>query len=142
MTATAIITETEVVITSDNTADVIIAATQGLEGPKGDKGDAGENVIFGDAITDDALILLVSGECYQLININRDSDNVITSSDIIWAGGAAGVFTTTVKNNAFLAIDAYTMTYVIDDVDKLVTQPTVTRNSDGAVIVKPELTVA
>lgn len=79
--------------------------------------------------TDLQLKELVMNGGYAMTAINYDSDKVITTASVIWPDGSAGVFTTTVKNTEFLEVDAFTITHV--DSGKTVTQPAVTRDSDG-----------
>lgn len=87
-----------------------------------------------------SLIEIVSAEGYQLVNINRDSDSVITTASVIWPDGKSGTFTTLVKNTTWLTIDSFSITYNGAPV-KTITQPAVTRDINGAVTTKPLLTI-
>lgn len=87
-----------------------------------------------------SLIEWTTAEAYELTAINYDSDGVVTTATVKWPDGSAGVFTVTVKNTAFLAVDAYTITHVV--LAKTVTQATMTRDASGNITVKPALTVA
>lgn len=83
---------------------------------------------------------IVSAEGYEPTSITYGDNGVIESATVLWPDGSVGVYTTTTKNAAFSAVDAFTITHA--DSGKTVTQPAVTRNSSGAVTVKPALTVS
>lgn len=83
---------------------------------------------------------IVSAEGYELTAITYDSGGVVETATVLWPDGSTGVYTTTVKNTQFSAVDAFTITHA--DSGKTVTQSAVTRNSTGAVTVKPTLTVS
>lgn len=87
------------------------------------------------------LISWVSGENYEALTINRDSDSAITTATIKWPDGVTGTFATTLKNPSFLVPDSYTITYS-GSPTRTITQAAVTRDVNGAVTVKPALTVA
>jgi len=82
-----------------------------------------------------ALVEWTTGENFRLPTINRDSDDVITTATVKWPDGYTGVFTTLVKDNTFLTIDSFTITHG----STTITQPLITRNSNGAAIVVPDL---
>jgi hypothetical protein len=80
-------------------------------------------------------------QAFQLVSATRDSNGAIISANIVWPDGAAGVFTTDSASVLFPgAIDAWHATYLAT-VTKTVTQPAVTRDVDGAVIVQPAITI-
>jgi hypothetical protein len=84
-----------------------------------------------------------AGECYEATAVIFDSDGVPTTATVKWPDGSAGTWTitpTTGKNTTWLAVDGYSITHTGSG--KTVTQPTVTRDGNGAVTVKPALTVA
>ena len=82
-------------------------------------------------------------EAFQLVLATRNSDGAITTATIAWPDGATGVFTGLVLSSAFPgAVDSWSATYVGTNKSLTVTQPTVTRNSDGAVTVQPAPTIA
>lgn len=89
--------------------------------------------------TNEDLLVWVAAEAYPSFTPVRDSADVITTATLTWPDGSAGVFTTTVKNNTFSAIDAFTVTHAASG--RTVTQPTMTRDSIGNVTVRPALTV-
>ena len=90
---------------------------------------------------DQELIEIVSAEGYELLSITRDLDGVPNTATVKWPDGTAGVFTTVTKNSTWLSVDAFTVTYLGSTI-KTVTQAAVTRDSSGAVITKPQLTVS
>ena len=88
--------------------------------------------------------LKVFAKDYEMLlsgTITRDSNNVVTTSGVVWPDGSTGVFTATTVNTTFKCVDAYTVTYV-NGTTKTVTQPAVTRNANGYVITYPVATVA
>lgn len=73
--------------------------------------------------------------------ITRNADEAVTSAPVVWPDGALGTFTATVLSSSFPgAVDAYTVTYG-SPVTRTYTQPTMTRDSAGAVTVRPALVV-
>lgn len=80
-------------------------------------------------------------QSFQLVSSTRDANSAIISASIVWPDGVLGVFTTDVASTAFPgAIDAWHATYVSTP-SKLITQPTVTRDANGAVITQPAITI-
>lgn len=74
-------------------------------------------------------------------DITRDSDGVATSAAVQWPDGATGTYTaTSVADDG--AVNAYTVTHVAGGATKTVTQPEMTRDDDGNVIRRPEMTVS
>jgi hypothetical protein len=79
---------------------------------------------------------------FRLISATRNSDGAITTATIEWPDGTDGVYTADTLSATFLgATDAWHATYA-GTPSKTVTQPAVTRNSDGAVTVQPAITIA
>ncbi|NOV28004.1 hypothetical protein E5S69_31455 [Cupriavidus necator] len=79
---------------------------------------------------------------FQLVSATRDANGAITTASIKWPDGTSGVFTTDVASTAFPgAIDAWHATYAGTPA-KTVTQPAVTRDSNGAVTVQPAITIS
>lgn len=89
---------------------------------------------------DDELIKWTAGKNYELINITRDAEGRVTSASAIWPDGSTGTYTATNYNATHEVYDGYTISHT--DSGKTVTQAAVTRNSEGAIITKPQLTVA
>ena len=74
--------------------------------------------------------------------ITRDANDAATSAPVVWPDGTPGTYTATTVSTAFPgAVDAYTITYG-SPVTLTYTQPAVTRNSNGAVTIRPAITVA
>lgn len=90
---------------------------------------------------DDWLLEAAQSEGYEMTPITRDVDSVITTGTVRWPDGTAGVFTTVTKNNTWLTVDAYTLTYAGTPA-KTLTQPLVTRDANGAVTVKPLIIIS
>ena len=73
--------------------------------------------------------------------ITRDTNGAATSASVVWPDGATGTYTGTASSTVLGAIDTYAITHV-GSPTKTYTQPTVTRDSSGAVTVRPAITVA
>lgn len=84
---------------------------------------------------------VVSSGGYELTSRTVDSDGVIVTAVALWPNGIVGTFTTLVKNTSFVVIDSYSVTYVSPSRTWTITQPTVTRNSNGEITDKPPLVV-
>ncbi len=89
--------------------------------------------------TNEELRAWAAAEAYPSFTPSRDSDGVITTATLTWPDGSAGVFTTVVKNATFLVIDSFTVTHTASG--RTITQPTMTRDSNGNVTVRPALTI-
>lgn len=80
--------------------------------------------------------LLIAG------SITRDSNQAVTSAAVVWPDGKPGTFTALVLSTAFPgAVDSYKITYG-SPIIKTFTQPTVTRNTVGAVTNVPQIVVS
>jgi len=88
---------------------------------------------------DQALKEWTQGKDFEMLTITRDVDGRITSATVKWPDGSSGVFTATNWNATHEVYDGYTITHA--DSSKTVTQAAVTRNAEGAVTIKPALTV-
>lgn len=80
------------------------------------------------------------GECYEATALTRDANDAVTTATVKWPDGSAGTFTATTINATWNTVDAYTVSHTSSGLT--VTQAAVTRNANGAVTVKPALTVA
>lgn len=94
----------------------------------------------GPLAVDQRLREWTEAESYEVTSVNRDADGVVTTATVKWPDGSGGTFTTTTKNDDFLAIDAYTISHT--ESGKTVAQAAVTRDGDGSVTTKPALTVS
>lgn len=80
-------------------------------------------------------------QTFRLVGATRDANEAIVTADIVWPDGVSGVFTTDLANAEFHgAIDAWHATY-LGTPSKLITQPAVTRDTGGAVIAQPVITI-
>ncbi len=87
------------------------------------------------------LIEWAHGGDWQPINITYDpTEGFVTTATVLWPDGSSGVFTPTDWNVTHEAWDGYYITHI--DSGQTVTQPAVTRNSEGAVTIKPQLIVS
>ena len=74
--------------------------------------------------------------------ITRDANEAVTSAQVVWPDGTTGVFTATTLSTLFPgAVDAYTVTY-LGATTVTYTQPLMTRDTSGAVTVRPAITVS
>lgn len=81
-------------------------------------------------------------QAFRLVTATRNSDGAITSAQIEWPDGTTGTYTADALSANFPgATDAWHATYA-GSVAKTVTQPAVTRNSEGAVTVQPAITIS
>ena len=75
--------------------------------------------------------------------ITRDSNGAATAATATWPDGATGAYTALVVSSSFAgAVDSYSVTHVVGGVTTTYTQPTLTRDSTGAVTNRPAMTVA
>lgn len=80
----------------------------------------------------------VASNAYQMTGATYDSDYVLSGANILWPDGATGLYTRITKNNDFLDVDSYSVTYVKAPLSYTVTQPTVTRDAVGNITVCPQ----
>lgn len=93
------------------------------------------------SLSDRVLLLQwAAGDNYEFTSTTYDVDGVVTSATVRWPDEEVGVFTTISKNATFLTVDAYTVTHA--GMGLTVTQAAVTRDADGRITVKPELSIA
>ena len=81
-------------------------------------------------------------QAFTATSVTRNVNNVITTASIVWPDGATGTLTTDIINTTFNTINAWHATHILNGVTKTVTQTAVTRNSSGAVIAQPVLTIS
>jgi hypothetical protein len=74
-------------------------------------------------------------------SITRDSNDTMLTATVIWPDGTPGTFTTDVTSVDWPgAIDAYHITYGSPTINTY-TQPLMTRDTSGGVIVVPDIEV-
>lgn len=74
--------------------------------------------------------------------ITRDANGVATSAPVVWPDGTVGTYTADTVSTAFPgAVDGYHITYG-SPVTRTYTQPTVTRDSNGAVTARPAVVIS
>lgn len=96
-----------------------------------------------NTIQQSALLQWAYAQTFRLVSATRDTNEAIVTASIIWPDGSTGTFTTDVASTSFPgAIDAWHATYVNNGVTKTVTQPAVTRDTNGAVTAQPAITIA
>lgn len=86
-----------------------------------------------------AVIAAIAASPDQIIvgAITRDDDGAALSAGVVWPDGDIGTYTATTVSTDFPgSVDAYTVTKG----STTFTQPAVTRDSEGAVVVRPAIT--
>ena len=91
-------------------------------------------------VENNELIKWTAGKNYEPQVITRDGEGLITSMTVKWPDGSAGTYTATDYNVTHETYDGFTISHT--DSGKTVTQAAVTRDTEGAIINKPALTVA
>lgn len=93
--------------------------------------------------TEETFVAWVSSESYMMTTTTFDSNEAISSGTVVWPDGVDGEFVTDIFSVTFPgAIDAYHMTYESPSgITVVITQPLVTRDSNGYVIVLPVLII-
>lgn len=86
------------------------------------------------------LIKWTQGKNWEPVDITYDSELRVTSATVKWPDGSLGTYTATDYNATHEIYDGFTITHT--DSGLTVTQPAVTRGTDGQVTHKPNLTVA
>ena len=78
---------------------------------------------------------------FRVTSVTRRADGAVTSANIAWPDGTLGVYTALVFNAKITnATDSWQATYV-GTTTKTILQPTITRDSTGAVIVQPDIII-
>jgi hypothetical protein len=97
-----------------------------------------------EAMRDQALMTWALAGTYSLSSVTRDSNDAIVTAAVTWPNGQSGVFTTITASTAFPgAVDSYSVTYLFGAGGvRTITQPTITRDSNGAVAVQPALVLS
>lgn len=88
---------------------------------------------------EETLVEWTQGKDYEPLSITRDGEGRVTSMTVQWPDGSSGTYTATDYNATHEVYDGFTITHV--DSGSTITQSAVTRNADGAIIVKPALIV-
>lgn len=82
------------------------------------------------------------GTIFRVVSASRNEAGAITTASITWPSGVTGTFTADTFSQEFPgAVDAWHATYQQDGAAKVVTQPAVTRDANGAVILQPAITI-
>lgn len=106
---------------------------------EGNTGLAVSGDVF-DAIKETELNEMLLNEIYGVLSTTINDDDVISSAVIQWQDGESGVVTMTDYNEDFTSYDGYNITY-LGTPNKTLTQPTVTRDVDGNITIKPNKTI-
>lgn len=95
----------------------------------------------GEGGSGNSLLSWAYANTFRLVSATRDDNGAIITANIIWPDGVTGTFTTDVASTDFPgAIDAWHATYASTP-SKTITQPTVTRDDNGAVTAQPAITI-
>lgn len=99
-------------------------------------------ITMGAYVLNAQLVAWTEAGAYEAVDIFMDTTypSVVSSANVVWPDGSAGLFYATTIDATWEAINAYAVTHTASG--KTVTQAAVTRNTDGLVTTKPILTVA
>jgi hypothetical protein len=98
----------------------------------------GTNVLLGGAISVvDNRVAVKNPDLLIVGNITRNAAGVVMSADVVFPDGTPGIYTT-LSVDASGAVNSYKITY---GTSITYTQPTITRNSDGAATYVPQIVV-
>jgi hypothetical protein len=104
---------------------IVISNEQGAQGPTGPAGIVNNSTLAMEPE------LLITG------SITRNSSGVVTSAAVVWSDGTTGTYTSLTFDSATGAVNSYQITKG----SAIYTQPTLTRNSAGAVTNRPAIVV-
>lgn len=76
---------------------------------------------------------MLLNELYAVNSVTKNSDGIISSAEVTWQDGVVGMLTYEDYNTVWRAYDSYKITYL----NKIVSQPRVTRDDDGTIINSP-----
>ena len=93
-----------------------------------------------ESMSNQEIIQEAASRGFQMLTPDVDADGIVLSSPVVWSDGSTGTYTMLEKNATFLGVDSWEVTY--DRRGKTVTQPTVTRDSNGNIIVNPALVLS
>lgn len=102
-----------------------------------------QNYAYGGANAHSKLLIAwTEAESYQPVTVTYHGtyEYTVSTMTVKWPDGAGGTFTTDTINATWEGIDAYHITH--NGSSQTITQAAVTRNGDGNVTAKPNLTVA
>jgi hypothetical protein len=99
-------------------------------------------ITHGAYVLNAQLVAWTEAGAYSPTSVFMDTTftTVVSSANVIWPDGSAGLFYTTNIDATWEAVNAYAITHTASG--KTVTQAAVTRDTNGQVVSKPVLTVA
>lgn len=98
-------------------------------------GGGGGGTVDGDA----ELVAWTAGEAYQATSATYDASGIVSTATVVWPDGGTGTLTVTASSAEHGTVDGYNITHT--ERGRRVTQPTVTRATDGTPTTVPALTV-
>lgn len=120
------------IVTSPNDSYVAIYVQLPVDGP------TPTGPVPGQATDDQLRVWATDPDGHVFGTLTRDAHDAVIGASWLWDDGTIGVFTGTPSVAWPGTIDSYTVTYN----SKTLTQPTMTRNSNGDVIARPEIVVS
>jgi len=99
---------------------------------------------IGVKIVDAAILFKQAAKNPDLLivgTVNVDGNDLVTSASVIWPDGKSGTLTITSRQALTNAVLAYNITHVDGATTRTYTQPTITRNSNGAATNVPQIVV-
>ena len=119
------------------TVTVLSESVAGVQGPSGTNGTNGTNGATGPAGIIANTSIALEPELLIVGSITRNSSNVLTSAAVVWPDAVSGTYTSLTFDSTTGAVNSYQITKG----SAIYTQPTLTRNSDGAVTNRPGIVV-
>ncbi len=77
---------------------------------------------------------------YRMRNIVLDANSIIITANVDYPDGTTGAYASQVRNATFKCVDAYTVTNTT--LGRTLTQPAVTRNSNGVITSQPAIIIS
>lgn len=119
---------------------------------------SGQNLVFTDSLGGTSTVAIptqAAGDTYTSLlkvqagnpdamvsgTITRNTDGAATTFTVLWPDGATGTFTGAPSTAFPGAVDAWTITHTLNGTTQTYTQPTVTRDANGAVTNRPNIVV-
>ena len=84
------------------------------------------------------ILAWTEAEAFQL----ESEEAILASTNVTWPDGETGIWTCTIENLLFGVPDAFTITYVRGGTTLTVTQPEVSRDSEGTITFRPTLSIS
>lgn len=141
LTEQSLETQAGSIAASDNaTAKALEAAQAALSAEEAAR-VATDAANLAEGFSDNLITTWANTQNFRLAEAVRDVNGTLVTASIVWPDGTEGVFTSLNFNVEFQgAIDSWEVTYAASKF-KTITQPIVTRDYNGAVVLQPPLII-